>query len=335
MRPDELADFFRQLGDRVVETQSCFWYSPQPFIFKSLSFHKHIKPSRAELSKVLLMGPAIALRYPSAAKEGEPVGATYICDDRNYDFASLSQNVRSHTRRGLARCRVEQIGFDYLARTGHALTEQTTMRQMGIKPSTDEDHWQRFCRLAGGTPGIEAWGAFVGDKLATFLVGMQIEDCYYIHLQKSASSLLKFYPNNALLFSVIKAKLVDPDVRFISHGAKAIAARKSLELFKTGMGFRLQPYAEQVVFNPVLKPILMWKGDALASRLARRYPKNLFWLRASRALKLVKGDLHSTLDDEDLSREDHEHHDHPGHEQEGHRREDELLRHANFANPRL
>jgi hypothetical protein len=324
MRPFELADFFRQLGDRVIETQSCFWYSPQPFIFKSLSFHRHVKPSRAELSKVLLLGPAIALRYPGEPREGQPVGATYICDDRNYDLASLSQNVRSHTRRGLARCRVEQIDFDYLARTGHVLTEETTMRQMGVKPSTDDDHWQHFCQLAGATPGLEAWGAFVGDQLATFLVAMQIEDCFYIHLQKSASSLLKFYPNNALLFTVIKTKLADPSVKSVSHGAKAFAARKSLEHFKTSMGFRLQPYGEQVVFNPLLKPILMWKGDALASWLAHRYPKNLFWLRASRALKLAKGELHSTLDDEEPELTDPQ--DRPE------ARPDELqLHHPNFA----
>src|SRR6266851_999657 len=300
MRPDQLAEFFRQLGDRVIETDSCFWYSPQPFVFKSLSFHKYVTPSRAELLKVLMMGPAVALRYPSAPEEGGPVGAMYVCDDRNYDFASLSQNFRSHTRRGLARCdRVAQIDFDYLARYGHALNEETTMRQMGTLPDTNEEHWHRYCAIAARTPGIEAWGAFVGDKLATFIVGMLIEDCFYIHLQKSASSLLKYYPNNALLFTVVKAKMACPEVRFLSHGVKALVASKGLAHFKEGMGFTLRPYSEQVAFNPLLKPFLMWKGDTVVRRLAQRYPDNQFWLRASRALRLATGDLHSTLEDED------------------------------------
>jgi hypothetical protein len=106
----------------------------------------------------------------------------FVCRDRNYDFASLSQNVRSRTRRGLARCRIEQIGFEYLSTHGHTLTEETTMRQTGKKPNSSMEEWQRFCANAGRLPGFEAWGAFVEDRLATFIVAMLVEDCYYIHL---------------------------------------------------------------------------------------------------------------------------------------------------------
>jgi hypothetical protein len=39
-----------------------------------------------------------------------------------------------------------------------------------------------------------------------------------------------------------------------------------------------------------VKPFLMWKGDAVVDRLVQRYPDNLFWQRASRALRVARGE---------------------------------------------
>jgi hypothetical protein len=239
----------------------------------------------------MIKGPAFALRYPMTPDKSGPRGGMYVCSNRNYDIQALtSQNVRSRTRRGLARCRIEQIDFTYLAQHGHALTAETTLRQMGKMPSTTEAEWHLFCENASRSPDFEAWGAFVEDRLATFIVGMLVEDCYYIHLQKSASDLLKYYPNNALLFTVMKTKLACPEVGYISHGPKALAVGKGLDYFKTSMGFEMQPYTDHVVFNPLVKPFLMWKGDAVVDRLVQRYPDNLFWQRASRALRVARGE---------------------------------------------
>lgn len=291
MQASELAEFFSAVGYRVIQTQSCYWYNPKPFLFKSLPVHRFVEPSAAEVAQVLIKGPAFALRYPRTPDKPGPRGGMYVCSNRDYDIQALpSQNVRSRTRRGLARCKIEQIEFSYLAKHGHALTAETTLRQMGTMPSTTEAEWQRFCANTARSPDFEAWGAFVENRLATFIVGMLVEDCYYIHLQKSASDLLKYYPNNALLFTVMKTKLARSEVAYISHGPKALAVGKGLDYFKTSMGFEMQPFTDHVVFNPLVKPILMWKGDAVVNRMVQRYPDNLFWQRASRALRVARGE---------------------------------------------
>jgi hypothetical protein len=290
MEASELAGFFSATGYRVIKTESCYWYNSKPFLFKSLPVHRLVEPSTAELAQVFIKGPAFAIRYPMSPDKAGPRGAMFVCSNRDYDFPVLSQNVRSRTRRGLARCRIEQIDFSYLSDHGFALTTETTLRQMGQMPSTTEEEWHRFCANASRSRDFEAWGAFVENRLATFIVAMLVEDCYYIHLQKSASDLLKYYPNNALLFTVMKTKLACPAVAYISHGPKALAVGKGLEYYKTSMGFELQPFTDHVVFNPLVKPFLMWKGDAVVDRLVQRYPDNLFWQRASRALQVAKGE---------------------------------------------
>jgi hypothetical protein len=239
----ELANFFRALGDRVLETKSCFWYGPQRFLFKSLPVHQIVNPSPGELASVLMRGPALALRYPSPPERVQPDGGMYICSGRDYDFHSLSANARSHTRRGLARCAIERIGFDRLARDGFGLIEDTTLRQTGGRPPTTPAQWGRFCAIAARTPDVEAWGAIAEDKLAAFIVGMLIGDCFYLHLQKSSSALLKHYPNNALMFELTRMKLAAGAAQ-VSHGQIALAASAGLDTFKRSMGFEVQPFKE-------------------------------------------------------------------------------------------
>src|SRR5579863_6457508 len=286
MRESQMADFFRSLGHKIVQTKSCFWYSSHRFLYKNLPIHRSVEPSRSELAKVMIRGAALAIRYPGNPGDAAPDGGMYICSNPNYEFATLSANARSHTRRGLARCTVEQMDFKDLAVKAYPLITETNVRQTGKQPHRSEAHWKSFCDLAGRWPDLEAWGAFVDGELAAFIVAMLAEDCYYLHLQKSASALLKHYSNNALLFTVMKTALARPEVGFVSNGQIALAAKEGLYHFKTSMGFQVHPFKEQMVFNPLIRPGL-WAGKALTSRLTRHRPESLFWRRASKALALA------------------------------------------------
>jgi len=61
-----------------------------------------------------------------------------------------------------------------------------------------------YCKATQGLDGFEAWGAFTGGRLATFLIGFQMEDPFTILHQGSASESLHLYPIHALLFAVTK-----------------------------------------------------------------------------------------------------------------------------------
>lgn len=281
-----MAEFFRALGHKIVQTRSCFWFSSQRFLYKNLPIHRNIDPSQSELAKVMLRGTALAIRYPGTPSDSSPDGGIYICADRNYGFASLTANARSHTRRGLLRNTVEQVDFKVLAAKAYPLIQETNLRQTGKQPMRSESHWKSFCELSSRSPGLEAWAAFVDGELAAFIVAMMAEDCYYLHLQKSASALLKHYSNNALLFTVMKAALARPEVGWVSNGQIALAAKEGLYHFKTSMGFEIHPFKERLVFNPLIKPGL-WVGRVVTSRLTKINPENLFWRRASRAFDLA------------------------------------------------
>ena len=64
-----------------------------------------------------------------------------------------------------------------------------------------------------------------------------------------------------------------------------------LDRFKFHMGFELKPFREGIVFNPLLKPFLLFGGRKAIDWMARKRSESDLWRKASRALRLATGDL--------------------------------------------
>jgi hypothetical protein len=279
-----LAEFFSKMGVRIIKTQSCWWYRHKRFFFKSIPMHRLVTPSQKELDKVLLAGPAIAVRYPEPGVSTD--WGMYVCDDRDYRLEHLpSPNARSHTRRGLARCRVERLDFHFLGEHGHPIGVDTNIRQNGLPPKETAESWVGHCSMFARYPGFEAWGAFVGNKLVAYIVAVLVEDCYYLDLCKSLTAYLGLYVNNAILFEATRDALSRPEIRCVSHGARGMVNSDRQHRFKSGMGFKLVPHVERVVFNPLLKPLTAMQP--LLGWMAGRQPNSLFWQRAAKSLTMV------------------------------------------------
>jgi hypothetical protein len=289
----QFAQFWQMQGYKVIKTKSCYWYSPQFLFFMSLPFHCPVVPSRSELARVLLAGPAIAVRFLSEHDGSGKDGGLFICADRNYDFKSLHQKARNQTRRGLENCLIKQIDFEYLAENGHKLNKETFIRQ-GRNPQTmTARQWRLYCKAASVIPDFEAWGAFIESHLAAFIVAAQVESCFYILHHSSATEYLKYYPNNALIFTVTKMKLSSPKVAFVSYGLKSLDETCGLDHFKLRMGFELKLFKDCVIFNPLLKPFLNLVGHKIINWIARLRPESDLWRKASSVLSISSRKLNA------------------------------------------
>jgi hypothetical protein len=182
---------------------------------------------------------------------------------------------------------VEKIDFGYLAGHAHTLRYKDTQGYWGElwRERGSTQSWKRFCQKAGQRSDIEAWAAFVHGSLAAFTVTLHVEDYLQLYIGESASRFLRYYPNNALLFTIVKSKLRTPGIRYVSFGTKPLAAGPGLDHFKRSMGFTIRPCKERVVLNPLLRPVLL-AGNRLVKRIAKRYPQNQFWQMASETLIL-------------------------------------------------
>jgi len=272
------AEFWHMQGHQVIETKSCFWYNPQPLVFMSVPYHRTFTPSRRELRRVLLGGPAAAARFHHPAGTD---GGLFICSNREYDLPKLHKKARNETRRGLENCSIEQVEFRYLSEHGFSLVEDTLQRQQRSQRAMTHRQWLGTCSAAGRIAGFEAWSAFVQGSLAAFMVTAFVEDYFSILQQYSANDFLAYHPNNALAFAVTKLKLSSGGVACVSYGLKSLEPTPGIDHFKMGMGFQLKPFGESVAFNPLLTPLLSLGGNKLIRWMAQRNPRSDLWRKAS------------------------------------------------------
>jgi hypothetical protein len=285
------ADFLRAIGHRVVPTASAFWYDANRFFYLSAPHHRTYDPPDDELRAVLRRPPCLGVRFAAPMQGNGKLSYQIVCDNRRYGLDALSANVRSKVRRGLRRCEVRPTPFAVIATAGRRAHADTLVRQArdGVLAGT---RWDRFWAAAAATPGMEGWGAWVGDSLAAFLVTVAFDDSVEFLLARSCSDELSAYPNNALLFRVTEEMLVQRGVPEITFGLESLEPVDQLDQFKFSMGFRPRPLRQRIVFHPLLKALLR---PAPLRALVRRWTDRhgaeaVFWRKAAGLLRFAEED---------------------------------------------
>jgi len=268
MSPEEIAAFLKKRGHRVVQTASCWWYNEyhQDHLYHSFPMHRAVNPSPEEIAELFQRIPrALGFRFVGPPQSGGFDSFIWV-RRKPYDLTALNSKSRNQTRRGLERCEVKKISWDELlisARNAHQDTmgrhQQNGAGSLG------------FGIELGECPAYEAWGAFIDGRLAAYTVTLWIEDWVHILLQRSVTAELKFYPNNALVFSVVSELLSRPGVTAVSFGLESLVSLDSLEHFKSGMGFTKEPVNQHFVLarwaRPLLNPVTGGSINLLASLL--------------------------------------------------------------------
>jgi hypothetical protein len=268
MSPEEITTFFVSQGLRVVKTASCSWYNEygQHRIYHSFPIHRLVTPGQNEIKEVFSSVPkAVALRFIGPVRSKGQNSFIWVC--RNpYELENLSSNTRSHVRRGLKKCHVRSMSFAELVSLGWEAHRDTAQRHREDEPSS-----LGIEAKLDNCAAYEAWGGFVDGHLAAYIVTQWVEDWVHILLNRSVNAYLKFYPNNALIFSVVREMLSRPGVQAVSYGFEPLTAADSLERFKSAMGFVKEPVSQRVVLAPRMKllvnPITSRSVEALASLL--------------------------------------------------------------------
>ena len=185
-----------------------------------------------------------------------PGGASYAltCDDRAYDLGRLSANTRSKTRRGLARCTVERLEPACVRAHGREVHEDTCSG-IGVARSVSLGHLlesRRAVRRASrcGAPWSTA-------ALVAYLVAGAGRSLLRDPGGPLASSpLLRFYPNNALLYTVVRDMFGRADIDRVFFGVESLEGSTGRHLQAQHGLRRRRPSASGSCCIPLLRPIL-------------------------------------------------------------------------------
>lgn len=253
--PDHFSEFLQRLGHTVREVQGMRWFNTSRGVYTCFPYDQNVDAQILPLHRVLGRDGIVA-RFGCPLNQGVS-SHRFICDDREYDFPNLRSRTRTQVRRGLEECRVEPVGFDVLRQSAISLNADTLIRQGRRVPTSLEKYWQRYFSAAEVTAGAEAWGAFVDDDLAAYLIAFVIDTTINVLIVRSATAHLKKLPNNALLFKYLHDRMRDPSISRISYGYASIQdGLGSLDQFKTGMGFRADPCGQRVEVARWVRPLL-------------------------------------------------------------------------------
>lgn len=256
------------MGHNIRESAGAYWFDVYPRVYSSIPFDKKIDPRDLVISEVLRKD-GLVLRYPCELDFGR---ASYrlICSNQNYGLESLNVKARNQTRRGLENCVVRPVSFEELEKHGPKLNFETLIRQGRVIPRNFSVYWQRYYSAASSAEGAEAWGVFVAEQLAAYLISFVINDVANVLIVRSSSEFLKLYPNNALIFSYLQDALSRRQLKEVSIGFESIRAdMNSLDHFKVGMGFVTAPIGQRIEMRPWLRAFTYEPMVSVVMKLAR------------------------------------------------------------------
>jgi len=266
--------FLEAIGHQVIAGPSGYWCDITRSFYMSIPPFRVISPDRTEINMLLHKHHAIGLKYCAPYDHVGKRSAIYICQARHYDLKSLHPKMRNKVRQGLRNCAIRPITFEYLHDHGMPLNRDTFERQGRNDPTFSQPaRWACLCKAVQQIEGAGAWGAFVGDQLAAYMITFVINGYGNILYQMSRTDLLASRANNALAFVATREMLASPGIQGVSYGQESIRNLAGLDEYKTRLGYEKRRVRQVVVLHPLVRPIfLSWAGDALLGGLNRVFP---------------------------------------------------------------
>lgn len=291
MNLDRLGQFLELTGHDIIESPSSLWCEIVPMFYESIPFYQTINPCQDEIDTLFRSRPMFGIKYRMREGNSGRRGCIYVCADKEYDLKALHPKMRNKVRQGLKNCAVQAIGFEDLYEHGFPLNMDTLKRQTRDDATfSQRSEWARFCEAGKRVDGASAWGAFVSDGLAAYMVTFITgQYCNILH-QCSRTELLPTKANNALTYVVTKEMLSSSTIDYVSYGQSSIRGDQAgLDEYKTRLGYKKRLINFVVVLHPLLKPLLIGRlGDAVLGSLSRIARDNDFLKRVRGIVDIAK-----------------------------------------------
>lgn len=290
MNVENYRRFLEAVGHRVIASPSSYWYDVAPSFFKSILPFRPISPNRAEINTLFRQHCAIGLIYYAPQHHVGKHSWFYIRRGKDYDLGCLHPKMRNKVRQGLRNCTVRPITFEYLCHHGMPLNLDTLKRHGRDDPAFSQPSgWVRLCQAGQHIAGAGAWGAFVGDQLAAYMITFITNGYSNILYQMSRTDLLHSRANNALGFVATQEMLASPGIDSVSYGEESIRDLPGLDEYKIRLGYEKQPVRCLVILHPVIRAVLLNRvGDLVLGCLNRLFSGRDFFKRLIGTIDVAK-----------------------------------------------
>lgn len=249
MQPQHYAAFLERIGHTVKEANGVHWFNVFSRAWTCFPFEAQLNPATVDLSEIMDQRGVMA-RFCCSVEDGVS-SFRQVLTEKNYSLTSVESKSRNQTRQGLENCTCGPENASELGSDGIELHAQTLRRQ-GRKISNDyESYWRKYFDAVSKCPSATVWASRYQGRLASFLISFRIGTVENICIVRSDEELLKYRPNNAMLFTFLQQAMSREDTTEVGIGLQSLqVGMNSLDFFKRRMGFREEPIGQRIELRP-------------------------------------------------------------------------------------
>jgi len=290
----EYVDGLRASGVGVVPgSGGTYWVSSPERIVRRLPTFCIEPPDAAEVDHALTTTNGLIASYVSEPADGQAANAwVYLCSDPDYSLRQRAPAMQRNVRRALRELTIAPLTVaELLAHGARAFCDTRWRARLDDGTSSG---FRRYFEGLLDHPGRSFLGAWRNGELAAFLAIVRVDDWVEVG-SFSMTEMLRYRPNDALMYALLSTSLGDRSCRVVSYGLSSIEPQTSavgLHRFKLKVGFQPFPVHRAFVLHPLVRPLAN-RATLTAASLA---VNGLLQLRPRhRRLKKLGGMLASML----------------------------------------
>jgi hypothetical protein len=259
---EQYRNYLQLMGHRVIQTPSSLWIDVRPRVFQPAPAFTLCSISDEEARHVISIGNAVACRWFSAGNKfngssSDESSTLLYTVDPPYDMSKLQPRARTQTRKGLKSVRISKVELDdEIIRLAFPVYADN-IRRLGLLKGDSRLNrkWNRWINAIRNSECVEFWCAWQDQEIVGFSATVQTALGTEIVMQRSSYAALPLFPNNALIFSIIKDAF-ERGSPIVSFGLSAFNGEKEgLRRFKAHMGFNVIPLNEHHALHPLVRPL--------------------------------------------------------------------------------
>ena len=259
-------EFYNNAGFKVYTSDSGEWCELQHGMLISIPYHRLITPTQEELDKLLNISGAWGLRYPTGVDNYGFLSKLEVCEHFGYDLQFLQHKFRNRVVKGEQYCEIRPVSIQELKNEGYSLNLRTLERQKRNDPKANMEYWHKICDGLAKTGGANILGAYFQGRLAAYVVILETSSMTEMIIQNSDSELLSYCANNLLTYYVTWYYLTKRSNPIpVCYGLGSLEETPSLDRYKKGMGYVMQPIKQRLYFRRgvrlFLRPSLLYLGN--------------------------------------------------------------------------
>ena len=266
-REHPLEAFYRGMGHLAISRHETLWGDAGRFSLVSHPSNRKVAATKRQIQQLLVdSGKWIAIFCPTAGSG--PTINEYILSSCDYGLQSLQRQFRNHVRRHGADALCRELTWEEMMhQTGDIHADLAVQWKQTSAHETGQDHWATAWAAARATPGLFAYGCFLKDDLAGYIIAwVEGDTCHGVLLHRNSRFDAQRI-GNVLLYNFSAATLAKPGIRKINMGRSWFPVKPSLDSFKRHAGYEECKTTLAVVLHPKLEPFLRSRSTHYSLRL--------------------------------------------------------------------